>query len=132
MLPDRRRTTRQLALVLDTVQRSGTEHPTADRVFERVRQVLPHISLGTVYRNLQRLAGERRIGVTFEGRVGRYDPTPTRHDHFLCESCGRIDDLDPTPVDAALAAAGRAGHAATSHTVVVYGRCRDCRRRGDA
>ena len=53
-----RRKTRQLAFVLDAVRASGTEHPSADRIFARVRGVLPTISLGTVYRNLHRLAAD--------------------------------------------------------------------------
>jgi Fe2+ or Zn2+ uptake regulation protein len=123
----RRRTTRQLSVVLDAVRASGVEHPSAERVFERVRCVLPRVSLGTVYRNLQRLAAEGRIGVTYlEGRVARYDPTPAGHDHFVCRLCGRVDDLAPTRPAAGLRAARRAGHVVTSHAVVLYGRCRDC------
>ena len=122
-----RRTTRQLALVLETVRASGTEHPSADQVFARVRRQLPRISLGTVYRNLQRLAREGRIGVTYlEGRVTRYDPTPALHDHFVCQRCGRIDDLAVGPPREGLSAARRAGHEVTSHALVLYGACRDC------
>jgi Fur family transcriptional regulator, peroxide stress response regulator len=123
-----RRATRQLALVLEAVRSSGVEHPSADRVYERVRRVLPRISLGTVYRNLQRLADEGRIGVThLEGRVARFDPTATAHDHFVCQACGGIEDLPPGPPPAGLHAARRAGHLVTSHAVVLYGRCRACR-----
>ena len=122
-----RRTTRQLSLVLEAVKRSGVEHPSAERVFERVRHVLPRISLGTVYRNLQCLAAEGRIGVTYlEGRVARYDPTPAGHDHFVCRLCGRVDDLAPTHPAAGIRAARRAGHVVTSHAVLLYGRCREC------
>jgi Fur family peroxide stress response transcriptional regulator len=122
-----RRTTRQLSLVLEAVKSSGVEHPSAERVFERVRSVLPRISLGTVYRNLQRLASEGRIGVTYlESRVARYDPTPAGHDHFVCGQCGRIEDLAPTRPTAGLRAARRAGHVVTSHAVVLHGRCHDC------
>ena len=35
---------------------STTEHPTADTVYLHVREEFPHISLGTVYRNLNLLA----------------------------------------------------------------------------
>ncbi|HYR96117.1 MAG TPA: transcriptional repressor [Candidatus Binatus sp.] len=122
-----RRTTRQLSLVLETVKGSGLEHPSAERVFERVRRVLPRISLGTVYRNLQRLAAEGRIGVTYlESRVARYDPNPVSHDHFVCRRCGHAEDLAPTPPAAGLRAARRAGHVVTSHALVLYGRCRNC------
>ena len=123
-----RRTTRQLALVLEAVQGSGVEHPSADRVFERVRRRLPRISLGTVYRNLQRLAAEGRIGVTYvEGRAARYDPTPTGHDHFVCQACGRIEDVIARRPVAGWRAARRAGHLVTAHALVLYGRCRACR-----
>jgi Fe2+ or Zn2+ uptake regulation protein len=122
-----RRTTRQLAVVLAAVQASGTEHPTADRIFERVRPVLPRISLGTVYRNLQRLVGDGHIGVAHVGgRSLRYDPTPTPHDHFVCRGCGRIDDVDGGPPAGGLRAAHQAGHRVTAHALVLYGACRDC------
>ena len=80
-----RRTTPQLAVVLEAVRTSGAEHPTAERIYDRVRRVLPSISLGTVYRNLQRLVQEGQIGAAQLGaRSLHYDPTATPHDHFVC------------------------------------------------
>ena len=123
----RRRTTRQLALVLDAVRASGTEHPSADRIFARVRAVLPTISLGTVYRNLHRLAAEGHIGIVHLGdRLARFDPMPAGHDHFVCEQCGCIEDLPATPLDLEANAARQAGHQVTGHALVLYGRCRAC------
>jgi Fe2+ or Zn2+ uptake regulation protein len=125
----RRRTTRQLALVLAAVRAAGTEHPTAEEVCRRVRRVLPRVSLGTVYRNLQRLVGEGLVGVAHLGaRVARYDPTPAAHDHFVCRSCGRVEDLLAGPSVAGVRSLKRAGHEVTAHALVLYGRCRDCRR----
>ena len=122
-----RRQTRQLAMVLAAVQAAGKSHPTADDVFRRVQRVLPKVSRGTVYRNLQRLTAERRIGVAHLGtRVARFDPTPTPHDHFLCEDCGGLEDLlGPMPA-ARARAARRAGHQVRAHALVLYGRCRTC------
>jgi len=122
------RTTRQRALVLAAVRGSGVEHPTADLVFASVRAELPHISLGTVYRNLQRLVAEGEIGVAYlDDRVARYDPTPAPHDHFVCDRCGRVDDLEADDPSPRLDAARRAGHAVRAHALVVYGACRRCR-----
>ena len=121
------RNTRQRALVMEIV-RGSTAHPTATAVYEEARKRLPRISLGTVYRNLQRLAEEGHMGVTYlEGRVARYDPTPSTHDHFVCEACGRIEDLAPSRPAPGLRAARRAGHLVTSHAYVLSGRCRSCR-----
>jgi Fur family peroxide stress response transcriptional regulator len=126
--PPGRRSSRQLEVVLAAVAASGTTHPTAERIFDDVRRTLPRISLGTVYRNLQRLVDEGRIGVAqVGGRSVRYDATAEPHDHFVCRRCGRIDDVDPSPPEAGLAAAQRAGHAVTAHALVLFGDCRTCR-----
>lgn len=128
--PDGRRRTPQLAVVLDAVRSSGAEHPTAERIYERVRRVLPSISLGTVYRNLQRLVQEGRIGAAQLGaRSLHYDPTATPHDHFVCVACGRVEDVmtDDTSVEPLRARVRGAGHDVVSHTLVLSGRCRSCR-----
>jgi Fe2+ or Zn2+ uptake regulation protein len=123
-----RRSTLQLAVVLHAVQSSGTEHPTAERIYERVRRILPSISLGTVYRNLQRLVQEGRIGAAQLGaRSLHYDPTTDAHDHFVCQQCGRVEDLMESAAEPARQAAHHAGHDVTSHTLVLFGRCRECR-----
>ena len=123
-----RRTTPQRAVVLEAVRRSGTEHPTAERIYDRVRRVLPSISLGTVYRNLQRLVQDGTIGAAQLGaRSLHYDPTATDHDHFVCRHCGRVEDLPVDAPEPMHRVAARAGHEVTSHTLVLYGRCRRCR-----
>jgi Fe2+ or Zn2+ uptake regulation protein len=125
-----RRVTPQLAVVLEAVRTSGSEHPTAERIYDRVRRLLPSISLGTVYRNLQRLVHDGQIGAAQLGaRSLHYDPTPTAHDHFVCRQCGHVEDLHVESPEPLHQAAGRAGHEVTSHTLVLYGRCRDCRER---
>jgi Fur family transcriptional regulator, peroxide stress response regulator len=124
-----RRTTPQLAVVLEAVRTSGTDHPTAERIYDRVRRVLPSISLGTVYRNLQRLVQEGKIGAAQLGaRSLHYDPTVTPHDHFVCRSCGRVEDLMVDTPEPLHDLARRAGHDVVSHTLVLYGQCRTCRK----
>jgi hypothetical protein len=51
------RSTMPRRVILDVVRTTDT-HPTAAFVFDRVRRRLPRVSLGTVYRNLRRLAAE--------------------------------------------------------------------------
>ena len=45
------RSSKQRDAVLAVVK-AACDHPTADMIFERVREQIPNISLGTVYRNL--------------------------------------------------------------------------------
>lgn len=87
------RMTRQRQVILEVLKRSK-DHPTADDVYDRVRKVLPKISLGTVYRNLENLTADGVIDrIENAGGQNRFDPTTTPHNHFRCVQCGRVEDL---------------------------------------
>ena len=47
--------------VILSVLRASTAHPTAEQIYEAVREVLPNVSLGTVYRNIRQLADNGEI-----------------------------------------------------------------------
>jgi Fur family ferric uptake transcriptional regulator len=51
------RRSKQREIILEELKKFDS-HPSADELYERVRKRLPHISLGTVYRNLEILARE--------------------------------------------------------------------------
>lgn len=70
------------------------EHPSADRVFARVKKVLPVLSRATVYNTLNLLVkkGMLRELVLAEGKIV-FDPKMDRHHHFLDETSGRIYDV---------------------------------------
>ncbi len=89
-----RRVTRQRSLILAELAAVKT-HPTADELYSLVRSRLPRISLGTVYRNLQVLAGEGRVRVlSGPGGSKRYDADLHEHCHARCFGCGRVFDLE--------------------------------------
>jgi len=128
------RVTRQKEAILRAAQSSGN-HPTADMIYAAVRRELPRISLGTVYRNLQRLVDEGRMSLApvqdEEGRSARFDPETRPHDHFVCERCKCIYDVarDRSGSVVNLAAFERQGFRVTAHTLAVYGVCPKCARR---
>jgi Fe2+ or Zn2+ uptake regulation protein len=65
--PKQPRNTKQLELIWKVI-RDDKSHPTADQIYERVRKKLPTISLGTVYRNLQKLVIDEKLQVLMRGR----------------------------------------------------------------
>lgn len=70
------------------------DHPTADVVYQNVRQDNPHISLGTVYRNLTLLADRGEILRLHVGDgVDHFDGDTSQHSHFVCACCGSVTDL---------------------------------------
>lgn len=73
------------------------EHPSADMVFDALREDVKGLSLGTVYRNLKLLEELGKVRrVTNHQGIERYDTRCDDHVHFLCEGCGCIDDVDDT------------------------------------
>ncbi|NLY40428.1 MAG: transcriptional repressor [Desulfovibrionales bacterium] len=92
-----RRLTNQRKIILKQLQ-SVTSHPTADELYDMVRQHMPRISLGTVYRNLEVLSS---LGLVrkLENAAGqkRFDGDMSRHHHIRCTHCGKVGDIFGAP-----------------------------------
>ena len=65
----------------------------ADQVYELAREKLPHISLGTVYRNLNRLVSSGMISETKVGSVQCFFAHPYSNTHLECVRCGRLSNV---------------------------------------
>lgn len=107
------------------VLKNTKEHPDADAVYEKVREKIPNVSLGTVYRNLRELGelGELNTLETEDGST-HFDADTSRHAHFVCKGCGKIGDLFGY-ADVATALE-HAGYKVESVKTVVYGLCPEC------
>jgi Fur family transcriptional regulator, ferric uptake regulator len=92
-----RKSSLQRQVILEEVIRENT-HPSAQEIYQRVRQRLPKISLGTVYRNLEHLEAQGLIQ-KIESADGqrRFDGELSDHYHVRCLYCGRVDDA-PLPL----------------------------------
>jgi Fe2+ or Zn2+ uptake regulation protein len=105
-------------------------HLTADAVYSRAQQVLPEISLATVYNTLNELVD---MGEVLEISTGdgakRYDPNTTAaHHHLHCIQCGTLRDVNPDGTEGVvLPAAERHGFELLDMDIVFRGRCPDCR-----
>ena len=122
-----RRNTKQRKLVLDAVRQSYS-HPTADEIYNVVREQDDKISRGTVYRNLNLLADTGEILSIKTPGGSRFDRTIEPHAHIICTSCSRVVDA-PLPFDTELdiEASERTGWDVTSHYTIFEGLCPDCR-----
>lgn len=119
------RSSRQRDAVLE-VLRASYDHPTADMIFERVREEIPNISLGTVYRNLGQLKDEGFITVVESSDTKvHYEGNLTDHIHFLCKKCHNITDVFcESKIPSELS---KMGHEVQSQKTVYYGVCKNCR-----
>jgi Fe2+ or Zn2+ uptake regulation protein len=123
-----RRNTRQRQVVLEQL-RASYSHPTASELYQTVREVMPRISLGTVYRNLDILQ-ETGQAIRLSGIVGseaHYDGRCDPHLHFQCRQCGRIHDLESAwPALEELVGQTIEGHAVMDCQAMLTGNCREC------
>lgn len=69
-------------------------HPTAQEIFDRLRDTHPGMSFATVYNTLARLGALglcREIAV--QTGATRFDPNVARHHHTVCDACGAVRDV---------------------------------------
>lgn len=103
-------------------------HPTAEIVYDTIKQEFPNISLGTVYRNLNFLVAHgEALRLDCGDGVDHFDGNVTPHNHFFCRSCGHIFDLNMPEIDHidVLAATNFKGKI-EDHIIYFRGICEGC------
>jgi Fe2+ or Zn2+ uptake regulation protein len=113
------------------VLHDSTVHPTAEAVYDAVRDELPAISLRTVYQTLNDLAAMGEIHAVDLGTgSARFDPLTGPHHHLVCEGCGRVHDVEAEFPGVTVPDAEAFGFTVSATEIVFRGRCRDCAAAG--
>ena len=111
--------------------RSTDLHPSAEWVYERVRQDVPDISLATVYRNLSLFKDQGLIQSlgTVKG-IERFDGNTAPHVHFICTNCSAVTDLPciAVPQELTESAAMATGGKIQSCSLSFTGLCSQCNK----
>ncbi len=99
-------------------------HPTAEEVYQSLKQRFPSLSLASVYNTLKLFS---RLGITTEllldKEKARYDINTIPHAHFKCLNCGKIYDL----LNIKLPQVKKViGHKVLSTQLYFYGVCQEC------
>ena len=122
----------QRRTILEAVLESDA-HPTADAVYQVVRERIPAVSRTTVYRVLDTLV---ELGVIRQvqqtGSAARFDGNTRRHHHLICARCGRMADLESPELDQVTLPKGNPkGFRVHDYTVQLVGICAECRKAED-
>ncbi len=110
------------------VERAG--HLTAEEILAALQPSFPHLSTGTVYRELSWL---KRRGLISETDVGRGPKVYERlsdppHHHLVCLICGSVANLDDSQFNFLRQALEREiGFVPRIDHFAVFGTCRRCR-----
>lgn len=124
-----RRNTMQRELTYEAVL-SYPGHPSADDVYRVISSRYSTISKATVYRNLNSLYEDGRIGKvpSVFGYEAHYDHRTDHHCHAVCIKCGKVVDVD-VQYDKDLfdnAVSMEEGFSLSSHDLIFEGTCRNC------
>lgn len=127
------RLTPQRQLVLEAVD--TLEHATPDAILVEVRKTASGVNISTVYRTLELL---EELGLVSHAHLGHGAPTyhladRHHHIHLVCRDCDDVIEAD-VKVAAEFTAKLREtfGFETDMKHFAIFGRCRDCARKGSA
>lgn len=129
--PQTQRMTQQRKIILEEISELR-EHLTADEIYARVREKLPRISMGTVYRNLDILANSGFIRKLDPGLPQMlFESNMDEHYHITCTRCGKIEDAPLGPIknrveDLEKALGNMTKHGIFGHKLEFIGLCKEC------
>ena len=106
--------------------RNSCQHPTAEVVYEALRDELGSLSLTTVYNTLKLFVDAGLIMMlTLDATFRCFDGNCCAHAHFRCNECGRIVDFDMKK-DFASLVDGLDGYRITDAQLYFKGYCPEC------
>lgn len=114
--------------ILECLRRTQT-HPSADALYQRLREDYSDISLASVYRNLTWFKEQGLIiSLGTVNGIERFDGRTDPHIHFACNRCCAVSDVDDLeiPAEIAGAASSRTGCRIDSIQLILTGICAEC------
>lgn len=108
---------------------STDSHPTAQQIYNHVKQEFPTITLATIYKTLEmleELGKAKELG--FSGLSTRFEANMEPHINLICIKCGKIKDLnEPSSVENLKAVVGKnSDFKLIDQRVEFYGYCKNC------
>lgn len=114
-----------------TLLKSTKSHPTAEWLYNELKEDFPGIGIATIYRNLKLFCQQ---GLVQKIEVGdgldHFDADISQHYHFYCTNCGRVIDVDMPPLE--INHALPCGLVAERHQLTFFGKCNECKKEQDS
>lgn len=104
------------------------EHPSAQKIYGKVKKAYPTVSLATIYKTLDIL---KELGMLQELSIpqgqARLDPNMNLHINLICLQCGKIIDSDSESLQEDLKrVAAEAKFSTALQRIDIYGKCEKC------
>jgi Fe2+ or Zn2+ uptake regulation protein len=119
----------QRLAIFEYVRRS-CQHPTAEVVYEALKDELGSLSLTTVYNTLKLFVDSGLIMMlTIDDTFRCFDGNCCPHAHFRCDNCGKIVDFE-LKKDYTTLVDGLEDYVITDAQLYLKGFCPDCKKNG--
>ncbi|MGH7807703.1 MAG: Fur family transcriptional regulator [Thermodesulfobacteriota bacterium] len=107
------------------------QHPSAESIYQKIRNYYPNISLTTIYRTLETFEKLGLISVVnILYNAARYDANLEPHHHLVCIACKKVEDYyDNSLMNLDIPKKNLANYKVLGYTVQLNGVCKDCRRK---
>lgn len=109
---------------------AARDHPTPEAIYDTVRELIPSISLGTVYKNIRTFLDAGMIGeVSLHHGSLRLDANLHAHHHLVCRVCRAITDVNESDMQPArFTGKLPKGFRVQKQNVEIVGICASCAR----
>lgn len=110
-----------------------SDHPTADQIYDSIKEQLEGVSRTTVYRVLETLVNVGVIKkVSNPQSIAHFDADTSRHHHMTCIHCGAVIDIHDERLNSLeLPECFKSDFEFQDYTINFSGRCSSCRKSGD-
>ena len=109
--------------------RKSCQHPTAEVVYDALKDELGSLSLTTVYNTLKLFVDAGLIMMlTIDDTFRCFDGNCCAHAHFRCNNCGKIVDLEMKKEFLSLVE-GLGGYEIADAQLYLKGLCPDCKKK---
>lgn len=115
--------------ILEILEARRDSHLSAEDVYRALLEAGEDVGLATVYRVLTQFEAAGLVERhNFEGNQAVFELNQGQHhDHMVCVECGRIQEFyDDVIEERQLRVAESHEFDLTDHSLILYGRCRDC------
>jgi Fur family peroxide stress response transcriptional regulator len=103
------------------------DHPSAEMIFNEIKDDFPSLTLVTVYNTLQKLESSHLcIKVNPLHASARYDGNTQVHQHLVCNHCQKIIDIHDATVSVEIPDWVSEKFNIVNQSVTFYGTCTEC------
>ena len=105
------------------------DHPSAEMIFNEIKDDFPSLTLVTVYNTLQKLESTHLcVKVNPLHASARYDGNTEVHQHLVCTHCQKIIDIHDASVSVELPEWISEKFKIVDQSVTFYGSCVECQQ----